>query len=433
MSHQAHELLAERIRRLEDRGARAQTERERFELVLLAFEMMLANEPVARILELLGRARLERGSVEDRVVRPPQATLEIVVLTYCDQLDDAMASANLLVDRARRRGSIGALVVGLSMREEIALRRGDLAEALADATEALELSRAVAAASPLLLQHPIATSNNVAFEQEHSDRELAELLLRTDENLDPDTLHHGNTLISRARLLLARGQAEAALDQLLALGRLPRTYGVETPAYVPWRSQAALVMHQLGDLPGAQRVAGEEVALARAMGAPRAVGIALRAFGLVHTPPRLAALEEAVGVLGRSPARLEYARALVDLGAAQRLAGEQPGARARLREGHDLAVLCGATRLAERARAEIAATGARVARGRAARCLLADPERTARRRVGRPRPDQQGHRADPVHHREHRRDAPPPRLRQARRPHAARAGRVSRAAGPTPA
>ena len=140
VSHQAHELLAERIGGLEDRGVPASTERERFELVLLAFENLLANRPVTQILELITRAGLDRGSIADRIMRPPQASLAVIALTYCDQFDAATAGVNRLIDGARRRGSLGALVIGLSMREEIALRRGDLTEALADATEAFELS-----------------------------------------------------------------------------------------------------------------------------------------------------------------------------------------------------------------------------------------------------------------------------------------------------
>ena len=43
-----------------------------------------------------------------------------------------------------------------------------------------------------------------------------------------------------------------------------------------------------------------------------------------------------------------------------RRAGERSASRAPLRQGHDLAVLCDATNLAQRARQEIAATGLRV-------------------------------------------------------------------------
>jgi RNA polymerase sigma factor (sigma-70 family) len=64
-------------------------------------------------------------------------------------------------------------------------------------------------------------------------------------------------------------------------------------------------------------------------------------------------------VLARSEARLEHARALVDLGATLRRANQRTEARARLREAVDLALRIGAFGLAERANEEIAATGAK--------------------------------------------------------------------------
>ena len=70
-------------------------------------------------------------------------------------------------------------------------------------------------------------------------------------------------------------------------------------------------------------------------------------------------LREAVEVLAGSQARLEHARALVDLGAALRRANQRTEARQRLREGVELARRVGAFGLAGRANEEIAATGAR--------------------------------------------------------------------------
>jgi DNA-binding CsgD family transcriptional regulator len=169
------------------------------------------------------------------------------------------------------------------------------------------------------------------------------------------------TLVSRARLLLALGEGRRALEQLLEFGTLPRTAGVGVPAYVPWRSEAALILHRLGDGSAARRLAQEERELAGAMGAPRAVGVALRGWALVHTPPSIDLLREAVEVLARSPARLEYARALIDLGAALRRSRERAAAREMLRTGQELAARCGATALARRAHEEIAASGARAA------------------------------------------------------------------------
>ena len=56
---------------------------------------------------------------------------------------------------------------------------------------------------------------------------------------------------------------------------------------------------------------------------------------------------------------LEHARTLVDLGAALRRLGHRSDARPPLAAGLDQAVRCGATALAQRARTELQATGAR--------------------------------------------------------------------------
>jgi DNA-binding CsgD family transcriptional regulator len=64
-------------------------------------------------------------------------------------------------------------------------------------------------------------------------------------------------------------------------------------------------------------------------------------------------------VLEGSPARLEHARALVNLGAGLRALGHREQARAPLSKGLELAHRCGAAALVDRARAELRAAGAR--------------------------------------------------------------------------
>jgi DNA-binding CsgD family transcriptional regulator len=110
----------------------------------------------------------------------------------------------------------------------------------------------------------------------------------------------------------------------------------------------------------AHELVTDELELANQFGAPRALGIALRARGLVCEPgERIAGLREAVTVLADSPARVEHARALVDLGAALRRDQQRAQAREPLRLGLDLAIAAGADGLAARARDELAATGAK--------------------------------------------------------------------------
>lgn len=361
ISHTAHELLADRIASLEPPDGPAQGDRERLELVVVAFERLLANRPKAELLELLARTGSVPAWTEERILQPPGLLTAAAMFSYCDEFEDAEALCDAVIERSSRRGSPTSVAIALPLRAQIAYRRGDLLDGLADAEAAFQLASEAGAANDVLELNPLATIGNVAVEQQRSEAELQELLERTDRALDRDTLHGNLTLQARARLLLALGRPREALDQLLEIGALPLTFATRTPAFIAWRSDAAPILQQLGDQAEAERLASEEVALARAMGARRAIGIALRVHGLVQAPPSIEQLRDAVEVLEQSAARLEHARALVDLGAMMRRAGKRAASRTPLREGHDLAVLCGATRLAERARQEIAATGARVA------------------------------------------------------------------------
>ncbi len=127
---------------------------------------------------------------------------------------------------------------------------------------------------------------------------------------------------------------------------------------MPWRSDAALSLTALGDGHAASQLCAEEIELARRWGAALGLGIALRAAGVAEGGG-IELLTEAVSVLRRSPARLELARALVDLGAAHRRAGSRARAREVLREGLDLAHALGGLALADRARRELVVAGGR--------------------------------------------------------------------------
>jgi DNA-binding NarL/FixJ family response regulator len=107
-------------------------------------------------------------------------------------------------------------------------------------------------------------------------------------------------------------------------------------------------------------MAAEEIDLARRWGAPRALGMALRAAGLVEGgAPGTELLRDAVSVLSGSFARLEHGRALADLGEATLRAGDAGTARVELRQALALAHECGAAALEERVLAGLRAAGAR--------------------------------------------------------------------------
>jgi DNA-binding CsgD family transcriptional regulator len=148
--------------------------------------------------------------------------------------------------------------------------------------------------------------------------------------------------------------------ETLDLGRRYERVGGRNPAFIPWRSQAALALLALDRRDEALGLADDEVELARQWGAPTSLGRAIRVAGLVEGGAAgLTLLRDAVDIIEGSPARLEQARALVDLGAATRRANRRTESREFLRRGLELATVCGASPLAETARTELLATGAR--------------------------------------------------------------------------
>jgi DNA-binding CsgD family transcriptional regulator len=191
--------------------------------------------------------------------------------------------------------------------------------------------------------------------------EAASALARSGWEESPSESAHLHFLLdSRARLRLLRGDLEGGIEEMRETSRRLRAVGGRNPAFVQSRSQAALALLELGDEQEARRLASEELALARIWGAPRALGAALRVAGLVEGgQDGLARLREAVEVLSDSPAKLEHAKARTELGAALRRANRRAQAREQLRQAVELATVCGAVPLAERAETELLATGAR--------------------------------------------------------------------------
>jgi DNA-binding CsgD family transcriptional regulator len=166
--------------------------------------------------------------------------------------------------------------------------------------------------------------------------------------------------LARGRLRVAQGRVAEGLEDFLSVGEQLTRAGVTSPSYLSWRSDAALAQLALGDREQAGRLAEEELELARAFGAPRALGVAKRAAGIVAGGERgELLLREAIDAFELGDARLERARALADLGALLRRRNRRTEARELLREALDAAHRAGAKRLAEQAETELRATGAR--------------------------------------------------------------------------
>jgi DNA-binding CsgD family transcriptional regulator len=164
---------------------------------------------------------------------------------------------------------------------------------------------------------------------------------------------------ARGCLSLAQGEPGQALEALMSAGDVMRTLGTRSPAPVGWRADAALAQLALGDLDQARRLGQRNLELARAAGAPRSLGIALRVAALTQAPVDLALLTESAGALEASAARLEHARSLIELGAALRRSGARRDASERLTLGANTAAQVRAEPLLSQARDELRALGMR--------------------------------------------------------------------------
>jgi DNA-binding CsgD family transcriptional regulator len=166
-------------------------------------------------------------------------------------------------------------------------------------------------------------------------------------------------LDARGRLRLQRGEKRAAIADLERCAEIFTATHLSNPVISCWRSTLALAV-RAEDPDRAQRLVDEELRLARELGLPRPIGVALRTAGLIARGERgLAQLRDAVGILERCPSTLEQARGLIALGAALRRGGQRAEARDRLRAGFALAHASGAERLAEVAEGELRAAGAK--------------------------------------------------------------------------
>jgi DNA-binding CsgD family transcriptional regulator len=347
-------------RRLERLGALAgATPGERLAAAHIAFERARASESVEEATTLL-----ERGLADIRL--PAEQELDVtgtfyllvVGLTATDALERVDSALTEALGDARCRESIPATAFVLAQRARVALKRGALGRAEVDARTALELLNeyGIRLGSALAL----AVLVEAAVEGGELDS-AASALAESDFGVEiPPGMATNPLLEARALLRLAQGRAREALDDLTEFGRRDERWGGANPLASRWRSRAAFALAALGDDRQARATAEEELERARRWGAASGLGVALRAVGLLEGgAASLERLQEAVATLERSPARLEHARALTDLGAALRRMNRRSDARGRLQQGLELANRCGARALAERARTELLAAGGR--------------------------------------------------------------------------
>jgi DNA-binding CsgD family transcriptional regulator len=340
-----------------DQPEQEPTPGERGLLAQLAAQKAIAAGPQHEIRKLADRAWEDGELLAAETPEGEGWSVVTGALVWCDELERDLEISELAVANARERGSPLALATARFCRSWPLLRLGRVEQSIAD------LEAAIAARADGWERH-IGTAcwlwAHGLIERGDLDGAERALAIMAAPELR-ESVDHPILLEGRASLRLLRGESELALADFLESGRrLEETFSVRSPVVAPWRAGAAVAAHRLGDRAQAQALAEAGLAIARESGAPGLLGSALRIKGLVIGGKRgLVLLEEAADVFEPVTPRLEQVRTLVDLGAALRHAGRRGVAREPLWKASAIARRGGASVLADRARLELAALGAR--------------------------------------------------------------------------
>jgi DNA-binding CsgD family transcriptional regulator len=325
-------------------------------LALHAFQATVRGDPRGGVREMALCALADGALLADESSDGLSYYMAVLALAHSDEIqlaEDALASA---IDEAMARGSVLGFATASLVRATTLYLAGALPEAATAARHAVSARRE---GWRMGLGGAHVTLANVCLEQSDLAGAARHLVVAEAAMGEPDPFHPA-LLAARGRVQLYSGDADAARATLLASGELAECAGIRNPSVAPWRADAGLATHLAGDWVEGERMIEDELAAARAFGAPGPIGRALRALASIQ-PPQAARelLREAVMILEHSSAALERAAALVDLGAALRRSSQRRKALELLREGLDQAERCGASGLVERTLREMHAAGGR--------------------------------------------------------------------------
>ncbi len=344
-----------RLRRYQGK-IRGHSPAERALQASLAMQCVLSGAPATEAAELAARA-LEQGLLTEQTADSATLYDALYALIVAGRLDFAERVCDDAIADARARGSRFGFALASCFRSDLDYRRGRIAEAEADARTAIE---AADEAGWRFADYALAFLIDALIELDQVDEASIILESRGHHRLIPYTFMHDRLLWSRARVRLAQDRQQAGLSDLEELARRERHWRVCCPAALPYRSTMAIALSRAGQRERARRLASKELKLAGRFGAPQPIGIALHALGLTEGGERgTELLYESVAALEQSPARLEEARVLTDLGAALRRANHRAEARPLLERGLTLAQGCSASALGRRASTELRTLGVR--------------------------------------------------------------------------
>ncbi|HET9082063.1 MAG TPA: AAA family ATPase [Trebonia sp.] len=284
------------------------------------------------------------------------SVIAMLVLIWNDELAQARAISDAVLEDARARGSMNMIANVCGLRSMILCRLGRLQEAEDDGRVGFDFK--------LKTSPPLAVAWAATFLVEALARlgrfdEAEEVIAQTEARRPPPGWLQTILFIqARGALRTAQQRYPEGLADLHAAADGWHGLGIASPAAANWRVPAVYAYTALGREQEAARLAAEQLELARAVGTPGTLGISLRVAAPFAPDPERT-LAEAISLLQAAGGRYQHAVALTALGALRRRAGRRAAAKEPLRQALDFAERTGADQLREYARTELIAAGAR--------------------------------------------------------------------------
>ncbi|MGC4807529.1 AAA family ATPase [Micromonospora sp. DT233] len=266
------------------------------------------------------------------------AVCALITMIYADRLDLAGDWCGRLEHRAtaNRQPTPAAMLAALDAG--IAGRRGDLPRAQQMAEKAL--SQLSPKGWGVVIGIPLAIRLHALTLMGELDAAAACLQVPVPPRLfeTPFGLHY---LHARGLHALASGSPESALADFQLCGQLMTSWGLDLPALISWRTEAARALLQLGRHRQAEKLVQEELhRMSPTHLRPRAVALRVLAAAQDGRDP-IPHLRSSVLLLRQCGDRSELAHSLTDLGHAYQQAGDLHQARKVTRAARTLAQECG--------------------------------------------------------------------------------------------
>jgi DNA-binding CsgD family transcriptional regulator len=332
------------------------TDPQRALLAAFSLHSAIGNPPAAAAATLANAALEGDLLVHSQAFGGVPASQAAVALLLTERFDEAERTLELLLEDAQRRDDALAFAGGSMVRAHVRLAQGRIVEAIADAEAALEGAAFGWGDSPQYVQVALATCLLERGELARAEELMSAADADEGSGLVADALRLG----ARARLRLARGDLDGALQDCDANRIALEAAGISNPNLGTWRPTVAAARHRSGDLEGARVAIDEELELAERWQLPNRIGAALRGRAALRTGAEARAdLEASLAALHPDGTPLEQARTHFELGRLMQLDGDLDAARDELRRAFSIAHQCGALVLERDARQALVSAGGR--------------------------------------------------------------------------